>query len=533
MLDLERVGSCHLDGGDLHEEEISTVLRKFGLRREAISKFFDLISADEDGCITFSEFKAAMKECNKELEIRLVERVFLVFEDPASCLLAKIVSLFTTALIFISTTAFVVESLPQFRAQDEECDGISVSCLPTMSKEATIGFMAVETFCVVGFTIDYVARLLCCPFVRSYVIGHASRGESHPVFHYSADVHGERKKEALQRHVSDDWPPLRLLRFLLLPMNVVDFIAIFPFYLEMFIPSDGGDDGLLVLRLLRLGRVLRLLRLSKRNAGMIIFANAFTTAFGVLGVLMFMIVLITILFGTLAHLTEGGDWYEPSDDCNGFQCSELYPKGAYLRPDKLGDNLEESPYKSIVHSCWAVMTTITTVGYGDVYPTTPWGKLVASVSMIVGLLVVALPITVLGGAFAHEVQKHGAHLDQTQQRQKVHYKEFLLRQLEQCHQGSTRHMQLTRKLQMIQRYEKEVHIASRGDESSAVPGGGDDEFVLLTLARIHKDLTSAIEKVHARLDTMSGVAGKPASPAKRAERGRQVVESTPYKKLIM
>jgi potassium voltage-gated channel Shab-related subfamily B protein 2 len=93
-------------------------------------------------------------------------------------------------------------------------------------------------------------------------------------------------------------------------MNLVDFIAIFPFYMELVVPSGGGDDGLLVLRLLRLGRVLRLLKLGKRNAGMIIFANAFITAGGVLGVLMFMVLLITILFGTLLHLTEGGDWYD-------------------------------------------------------------------------------------------------------------------------------------------------------------------------------------------------------------------------------
>ena len=148
--------------------------------------------------------------------------------------------------------------------------------------------------------------------------------------------------------------------------------------------SSGSGDGLLVLRLLRLGRVLRLLKLGKRNAGMIIFANAFTAASSVLGLLMFMIVLITILFGSLLFLSEGGTWHEPSGD---------YPEGAYLRLNYLGEDLEESPYKSIIHSCWAVMTTITTVGYGDLYPTSPWGKLIASVSMVVGLLVVALPIT--------------------------------------------------------------------------------------------------------------------------------------------
>ena len=95
--------------------------------------------------------------------------------------------------------------------------------------------------------------------------------------------------------------------------------------------ASGSGDGLLVLRLLRLGRVLRLLKLGKRNAGMIIFANAFTAASSVLGLLMFMIVLITILFGSLLFLSEGGTWHEPSGDCDGSSCAILYPEGAYLR----------------------------------------------------------------------------------------------------------------------------------------------------------------------------------------------------------
>jgi hypothetical protein len=341
-----------------------------------------------------------MDQCNKDMPIRFSERVYLVFEDPASCRVAQFVSLFTIVLIFISTVAFVLESCTFLRSPPNNCAGELVSCEPIMPKTTKAVFASTEAFCVIGFTLDYVARLVTSPWTRQHVMGHASNSDGTPVFHFQSDIHGDRKKAAISQSIIDSWGSRRLMKFILKPMNMVDFIAIFPFYAEMFMSSSGGD-GLLVLRLLRLGRVLRLLKLGKRNQGMIIFANAFATASSVLVLLMFMIGLITILFGSLLYLAEGGVWYEPGDICDyGELCSVIWPDGAYLRQNFLGTQLEESPYKSIVHSSWAVMTTITTVGYGDLYPTGAIGKVIASFSMIVGLLVVALPITVLGGAFA-------------------------------------------------------------------------------------------------------------------------------------
>jgi hypothetical protein len=158
MLDLDRVGSFHLQGGDLSEPEIEIVLRKFGLHDAQLEKFFALVQADEDGCITFADFMAVMKECNKELPIRLIERLFLIFEDPTSCWLAQAVSIFTTALIFISTAAFVVESLPIFKLQPVDCDGLVVSCRPLMTDEIQLTFSVIEAFCVIGFTVDYVGK---------------------------------------------------------------------------------------------------------------------------------------------------------------------------------------------------------------------------------------------------------------------------------------------------------------------------------------------------------------------------------------
>ena len=57
---------------------------------------------------------------------------------------------------------------------------------------------------------------------------------------------------------------------------------------------------------------------------------------------------------------------------------------------------EQSPYDSIPTSFWWCLVTMTTVGYGDVVLTQPLGKVLGGLVMIFGIIVIALPITVIG-----------------------------------------------------------------------------------------------------------------------------------------
>ena len=60
---------------------------------------------------------------------------------------------------------------------------------------------------------------------------------------------------------------------------------------------------------------------------------------------------------------------------------------------------ERSPYQSIPESFWWCLVTMTTVGYGDIYPVSALGKLFCMMTAVAGLLVIALPISIVGSNF--------------------------------------------------------------------------------------------------------------------------------------
>jgi len=80
-----------------------------------------------------------------------------------------------------------------------------------------------------------------------------------------------------------------------------------------------------------------------------------------------------------------------------------HPDGYYMRLSLNQVDTEESPYRSIAASFWWVIVTVTTVGYGDFYPTSPGGKAIAAFTMVSGILTLALPITVISSNYATEV----------------------------------------------------------------------------------------------------------------------------------
>jgi voltage-gated potassium channel len=156
------------------------------------------------------------------------------------------------------------------------------------------------------------------------------------------------------------------LHFVLRPIMVIDFLAFAPWYLQWLFPID-----LRILRVLRLFRLLKLVRYSPalQTLGRVI-AEENRALFGAL------LIMLILLF---------------------FASTGMYLLEREAQPDKFG---------SIPAAAWWALATLTTIGYGDVVPITPWGKLLGGVVMLLGVGMFALPIAILATGFSQEANRH-------------------------------------------------------------------------------------------------------------------------------
>ena len=169
--------------------------------------------------------------------------------------------------------------------------------------------------------------------------------------------------------------------FLLDPLTLIDIISILPFYFELM-TNNGGGGVLLIFRVVRLTRVFRVFKLSKYNQDIKLVFTTIARSKNAISLLVFLLAIALTIFSSLMYFVEqqGSFWHTPTRQ--------------WIRSDG-----SISPYQSIPHSMWWCIVTLTTVGYGDAVPETPAGKVVASLTMLTGVLVIAFPTMILGKNF--------------------------------------------------------------------------------------------------------------------------------------
>ena len=146
--------------------------------------------------------------------------------------------------------------------------------------------------------------------------------------------------------------------------GVVDLLSILPSYVSLFIP---GGKYLLVIRILRLLRVFRVLKLVQYVGESNYLQRALWASRRKIVVFLLSVFLLMIIFGSVMYIVEGGD--------NGFTS---IPRSIY----------------------WAVVT-MTTVGYGDISPQTSLGQAIASLVMILGYGIIAIPTGIVTAELTH------------------------------------------------------------------------------------------------------------------------------------
>jgi voltage-gated potassium channel len=150
---------------------------------------------------------------------------------------------------------------------------------------------------------------------------------------------------------------------------IIDLLAILPFYLPMFIGVD-----LRFIRVLRLLRLVRILKISRYMHATTMISNVFKSKKEELAISLMLIVFLMIVVSSIMFYVEHD-----------------------AQPDK---------FSSIPSTMWWSVATLTTVGYGDLFPITVLGKTLASVISILGIGMVALPAGILASGFSEELKKN-------------------------------------------------------------------------------------------------------------------------------
>jgi voltage-gated potassium channel len=151
-------------------------------------------------------------------------------------------------------------------------------------------------------------------------------------------------------------------------LGLIDLLAIIPSYLSIFY---AGAQSLLVLRALRLLRIFRIFKLVHFLTEMQFLGTAVRGSMKKIFIFMLVVLAVVVILGSVMYLVEGRE--------NGFH------------------SIPDSIY-------WAIVT-ITTVGYGDISPVTPWGKFIASIIMFIGYGIIAVPTGIVTTEMALAVRR--------------------------------------------------------------------------------------------------------------------------------
>lgn len=341
-------------------------------------------------------------------------RLWALLDDPTSSPQAAYLACFVLLLILYSTVTFCAETLNAFYTPDQASDSF---------------WYVSEAICIAIFTIEVCLRMYSCP---------------------------------------------DFAEFMLETSNQIDIVAICPFYIELAL--QGMEvPGLAVFRVVRLVRVFRMLKMSKPS--ITLFYQTMKHSMKPLYMLIMLTSIACIVMSSLIYYCERGEYNETLEvwervfywSCNTTVVSETpmpvgyeFPKPKLAAPygpctvvefsdDRLtgifdcpyrfknGKQctkvMEQTPFDSIPVCFWWTLVTMTTVGFGDVGPTSWAGKFMGILTQLLGIIVLALPITVIGSNFS-AIYAHKLREQAEAERVRVLASEKLARMNENMRRGS-------------------------------------------------------------------------------------------------
>jgi voltage-gated potassium channel len=165
------------------------------------------------------------------------------------------------------------------------------------------------------------------------------------------------------------WVVRRKRRYIFSFFGIVDFLSILPTYLGLFLT---GTQYLMMIRILRLLRMFRVLKMVRHMGEANVLMDALRASREKILVFVFGVLTLVCVEGTLMYLLEG--------------------------------RVENTGFTSIPQSVYWGIVTITTVGYGDIAPMTVLGKVMASVIMLTGFAIIAVPTGIVTAEIGRQMK---------------------------------------------------------------------------------------------------------------------------------
>ncbi|XP_061617747.1 potassium voltage-gated channel subfamily A member 1 [Phyllopteryx taeniolatus] len=302
-------------------------------------KFYEL---GAEAVEKFREDEGFIREEERPLPDKEFQRqIWLLFEHPESSGPARGIAIVSVAVILISIVIFCLETLPELKedAGDRRRAAAAAAAAAGNGTAARRAEILTDPF--------FAVETLCIVWFS---------------FELLVRFFACPSKTAFFRNM----------------MNSIDVVAIIPYFItlgtELADDPDGGGGGggeqatsLAILRVIRLVRVFRIFKLSRHSKGLQILGQTLKASMRELGLLIFFLFIGVILFSSAVYFAEAEE--------------------------------ESSYFTSIPDAFWWAVVSMTTVGYGDMYPVTVGGKIVGSLCAIAGVLTIALPVPVIVSNF--------------------------------------------------------------------------------------------------------------------------------------